>query len=77
MLRENANEQIVIMLLGNKIDLSEKRVITTEQGIEFAKENRLGFYETSAKEGVNVNEAIERLTLGNCAFYIFFKLEIF
>jgi len=56
-LKENCDPNIVIALVGNKIDLESegKRVITTEDGQTFANENKLLFFETSAKTGANVN----------------------
>ena len=50
-----------IMLIGNKADLEEKRAVTCEEGRRFAKENRVRFFEASAKTGANVNEAFEHL----------------
>mmetsp|Transcript_8550 Transcript_8550/g.17130 ORF Transcript_8550/g.17130 Transcript_8550/m.17130 type:complete len:205 (+) Transcript_8550:1438-2052(+) len=53
---ENVNK----LLVGNKIDLvapDKKRVVTTEQGSEFAKSLRVEFLETSAKTAVNVETA--------------------
>ena len=56
------NGNIPIILVGNKIDLKE-RIISREHGIEVAKTNGMaGFVETSAKLGVNVEEAFETLT---------------
>lgn len=56
--KENGNPDMVIMLIGNKADLSEsKRRVSTEEGERFAKENGLIFMETSAKTSYNVEEA--------------------
>jgi Ras-related protein Rab-2A len=44
-----------MMLVGNKADLYEKRVVTTEEGEEFAKSNNMLFMETSAKTGFNID----------------------
>ncbi len=48
------------MLIGNKIDMEDKRVVTTEEGEQFAKENGLAFLETSAKSSINVEEVRTR-----------------
>ena len=45
-----------VVLVGHKCDLNEKRKITSEQGKEFANENGWLFFETSAKENINVTE---------------------
>lgn len=42
--------------MGNKIDLPD-RVLSTEQGKNFAEAHSLFFMETSAKENTNVDEA--------------------
>lgn len=52
-----------IILLGNKSDMNEKRVISKEKGEEFAKNccGGIKFYETSCKTGENVEKAIDDL----------------
>ena len=46
----------VLMVVGNKCDLENARVISTEQGQSFADEHDCKFIETSASDNVNVNE---------------------
>ena len=46
----------MICLIGNKIDLENKREVSYEEGKNFAEENDLLFFETSAKEGNNIQE---------------------
>ena len=48
-------------LIANKTDL-ENRVISTQDGEEFAKRLQVPFVETSAKTGSNVSKLIELLT---------------
>ena len=50
------------LLIGNKNDLDDQRAITKEEGDEFAKINGLEFFETSAKENYQVQEAFIQLT---------------
>ena len=57
----NAPENTKYIIVGNKKDLEEKREVKTEEGANFAKENNVQFYETSAKDGTNVNEVLELL----------------
>ena len=45
----------IIYLIGNKIDIKDKREVTKEEADEFAKLNNLKYYETSAKDGTNVD----------------------
>jgi GTPase SAR1 family protein len=54
--RQNGNPDMVIMLIGNKSDLENRRQVSTEEGERFAKENGLIFMETSAKTAFNVEE---------------------
>jgi small GTP-binding protein len=56
-----ADPKIVVMLVGNKCDLSEMRVVSMEEGMGFARTQNLLFIETSAKEATNVGESFTRL----------------
>ena len=60
-IEKNASKNVLKVLIGNKSDLEDKRVITINQGKEFADTYGLKFLETSAKKNVNVNEAFETL----------------
>ena len=55
--RQNASQNMVIMLIGNKLDLEHKRAVSKEEGMEFARKNGLIFLETSAKTAENVEKA--------------------
>ena len=53
-LRTLANPDVKVFLIGNKIDLEKEREVTTEQGENFYKINKLNlFMEASAKTGIN------------------------
>jgi Ras-related protein Rab-2A len=54
----DGNNNLTIMLVGNKTDLAHKRVVSTEEGEQFARENGLAFMETSAKTRHNVDQVI-------------------
>ena len=57
-LREDGQDDLLIMLIGNKCDLEYKRQIPTEKGKRYATLNGLfGFIECSAKTAHNVDEA--------------------
>ncbi|XP_017255532.1 ras-related protein RABA3 [Daucus carota subsp. sativus] len=60
-LRAHADNTIVIMLIGNKADLVDLRVVPTEDAIEFAEDQGLYFFETSALNGDNVEAAFFKL----------------
>jgi len=55
--RRYSNQNIVIMLIGNKSDLENKRKVSKEEGEAFAKKHNLTFLETSAKTAENVEAA--------------------
>lgn len=54
----NNIEKCNIVIVGNKIDLTEKRQVTTEEGQKFCKENNYEFFEVSAKEDTNLNNML-------------------
>ena len=58
----NAPEHTKCMVVGNKCDLEEKREVSKEEGDNFSKEQNIKFYETSAKEGINVNTIFQELS---------------
>ena len=60
-IEKNASKNVVKILIGNKCDLEDKRVITYNQGKEFADTYGLKFIETSAKKNLNVNEAFQTI----------------
>ncbi|XP_028264025.1 ras-related protein Rab-37-like [Parambassis ranga] len=56
-IHEYAQSDVVIMLLGNKADMSGERAIRRDEGERLAREYSVPFMETSAKTGVNVELA--------------------
>lgn len=59
--RAERGNDVIIVLVGNKTDLNDKREVTTQQGEEEAKRNNLMFVETSAKLGHNVKQLFRRI----------------
>ena len=49
------------LLIGNKSDLIDQRVITKEEAEKFANEKNICFFETSAKENINLKEAFNKI----------------
>ena len=57
----NSPEYTKCVLVGNKCDLEDKRDVTKEKAESFSKKYKINFLETSAKDGINVNEVFELL----------------
>ena len=53
--------QKIIILVGNKCDITETRQITTENAKDYAIKKKMKYFETSAKEGVGINETFNEL----------------
>uniref|UniRef100_A0A3P8SFA4 RAB6B, member RAS oncogene family b n=1 Tax=Amphiprion percula TaxID=161767 RepID=A0A3P8SFA4_AMPPE len=67
--RTERGSDVIIMLVGNKTDLEEKRQITIEEGEQRAKELNVMFIETSAKTGCNVKQVIPAVSPYFAAFW--------
>lgn len=60
-LRHHADSNIVIMLIGNKTDLTHLRAVATEDSQSYAEKEGLSFIETSALEATNVEKAFQTI----------------
>lgn len=60
-LRDHADAQVVVMLVGNKTDLKHLRAVKQEEGASFAQRENLFFIETSALDSSNVEAAFHRI----------------
>jgi len=56
-IEQHATESVNKMLIGNKCDMVDKKVVDTEKGKALADEYGIKFLETSAKNSINVEEA--------------------
>ena len=54
--RAERGNDVIIMLVGNKTDLQDKRQVSMEEGERKAQELNVMFIETSAKAGYNVKQ---------------------
>ena len=63
--KEQTEPDIVIMLVGNKLDICEnnpvERRVSNELAANFAKDHSLLFMETSAVKDINVRDCFEQL----------------
>ena len=60
------DDDVLLILAGNKSDMNEHRQVSTEEGMEYAKKRGIMFFETSARTGSNIkylfNELAKKLT---------------
>ena len=60
-LKTNASEDVLIMLVGNKSDLEDKREVQIDEVKKKAEQYKIAFCETSALEGKNIEQAFDSL----------------
>jgi Ras-related protein Rab-1A len=68
---KNVSPKISLILVGNKIDLEDERILSTEQGEELAQKLNLSYIETSAKTGENINDAFKMLAFQMIKRFVF------
>eukprot|EP01084_Bolivina_argentea_P306783 530180_1 len=56
-----ADKDCCAILMGNKCDLEEQRQVTANRGEFVAQENGMTFYETSAKEDINITDTFQSI----------------
>lgn len=56
-IEQHASEGVNKILIGNKCDMLDKKVVSKDQGQALASEYGVKFLETSAKANINVEEA--------------------
>ena len=61
--RAERGEDVIIVLVGNKIDMQEKRQVTVDEAEKKSKEYNTLFVETSAKAGQNVKSLFRKIAL--------------
>merc|ERR1712227_973339 len=59
--RTERGTDVIIVLVGNKTDLADKRQVSIDEGERKAKELNVMFIETSAKTGYNVKQLFRRV----------------
>ena len=61
--QDTGGVQPIKLIAGNKCDLKDSRVVSSRQGLEYARSRGCGFMETSAREMVNIEETFAREVL--------------
>lgn len=59
--RNERGSDVIIILVGNKTDLSEKRQVSVEEGEDKANKEGIMFIESSAKAGFNIKALFRKL----------------
>ncbi|KAK0497064.1 ras family-domain-containing protein [Armillaria luteobubalina] len=61
--RSERSKEVIVVLVGNKADLSDKREVTNEEATAKATELDVLFMETSAKAGHNVKSLFKKIAM--------------
>jgi GTPase SAR1 family protein len=59
--RNERGNDVIIILVGNKTDCSEKRQVSVEEGEDKSTKEGIMFIETSAKAGFNIKALFRKL----------------
>lgn len=71
-MKENAKQNLVLILVGNKNDRENERQVSKEEGLSFMRKNSISlFFETSAKTGDNIEIVIKE---NRAAFLVYILL---
>jgi len=69
-LRVKDTEDVPMVLVGNKCDLEDERVVGKDQGLNMARQfNNCAFMETSAKAKIGVNDVSITCQSGTCYYF--------
>ena len=60
-MRNERGNDVIIVLVGNKTDLSERRQVSVEEGEDKAAKEGIMFIESSAKAGFNIKALFRKL----------------
>jgi small GTP-binding protein len=60
-IKDECGKTMQMILIGNKSDLEEKRVVSQEEASQYAEEEKIEYIETSSKTGENIQRAINSI----------------
>jgi len=58
---QNSPTKVIKILVGNKCDLKQKRIVSVDQARQYAKENEILYFETSAADSSGVTKLFEEM----------------
>ena len=61
----NNVDELCIYLVGNKIDVVDKREVTKEEGKKYADDNQINFFEVSARTSEGIDELFNQIIKGS------------
>ena len=59
--RNERGNDVIIVIVGNKTDLSDRRQVSVEEGEDKANKESIMFIESSAKAGFNIKQLFRKL----------------
>lgn len=65
-IKDHIQDNVYIIVAGNKIDLANKRQISQEEAEKFCAENALSYVETSATNGEGIKKLFDIITSSLC-----------
>ena len=58
---KHSDPSIAKVLVGNKCDLEEDRIVTSQEARKIAEEHGMEYFETSAKNSINIKEMMTHI----------------
>ena len=55
--KNNSNKDVILVLVGNKCDMVEERMVSREEALKLARDYEMLYIETSAKSQENIERA--------------------
>ena len=60
-IKEKAEQNVIVFLVGTKLDEEHRREVSTEEAQDFAKAHDFKYFETSAKTSLNIKNVFESM----------------